>query len=135
MAIKQFNVGVKAVIQKDGKFLVVHSPLGYWDLPGGRIDDEEAIEETLRREIAEELPSSGDVKIGELVCAYRLPGLELPGGEGLVLLMFQTEVMFTDGVKISDEHDEYRWVSVDEAEELGSDFISKTVKSVKGILL
>lgn len=129
MAMKSFNVGIKAVIQKEDKFLVLHSPMGFWDFPGGRIDDEESIQETLTRELKEELPSSRDAVIGDLVAAYRKPKFEVVAGIGLVLLMYKVTASFADDiVEISDEHDEYRWVTAEEAESLGSDLINETMR-------
>jgi mutator protein MutT len=51
---------VAAVIEQDGRFLVarrLHGThlAGYWEFPGGKALDGEALEEALRREIREEL--------------------------------------------------------------------------------
>jgi mutator protein MutT len=53
-------VVVAAVIERDGRFLVARRLkgthlAGYWEFPGGKVQDGEAHEEALRREIAEEL--------------------------------------------------------------------------------
>ena len=59
--IRSFHIGVKALIVKEGKVLVLKEKdirgTGdeIYDLPGGRIEDEESPEETLGREIKEEL--------------------------------------------------------------------------------
>ena len=59
-----FHLGVKALIRnKHGKVLVLHTnmvklPKGvtdHWDLPGGRLQKGQDLEETLRREIKEEI--------------------------------------------------------------------------------
>ena len=51
---------VAAVIEQDGRFLVARRLrgthlAGYWEFPGGKIGDGEALEDALRREIREEL--------------------------------------------------------------------------------
>ena len=51
---------VAAVIEQDGRFLVARRLRGthlggYWEFPGGKIGDGEALEDALRREIREEL--------------------------------------------------------------------------------
>ena len=53
-------VVVAAVIERDGRFLVARRLngthlAGYWEFPGGKVHDDEAQEDALRREIAEEL--------------------------------------------------------------------------------
>ena len=51
---------VAAVIEQNGRFLVARRLrgthlAGYWEFPGGKIGDGEALEDALRREIREEL--------------------------------------------------------------------------------
>lgn len=50
-----FRVSAKALIIKKDKVLLVQEPDGRWELPGGGIDFEETPEQTLKRELAEEL--------------------------------------------------------------------------------
>lgn len=55
---KQFFFATKALIMIDDKFLAMYSMVNgkkLWDLPGGRMEFGENAEETLAREIAEEL--------------------------------------------------------------------------------
>jgi 8-oxo-dGTP diphosphatase len=51
---------VAAVIEQDGRFLVARRLrgthlAGYWEFPGGKVHDDETLEDALRREIREEL--------------------------------------------------------------------------------
>jgi len=53
-------VVVAAVIERDGRFLVARRPkgthlAGYWEFPGGKVQDGETQEDALQREMAEEL--------------------------------------------------------------------------------
>lgn len=132
MPIKTFTIGIKAVIVKDGKLLIVkHKTKGFWDVPGGRIDDDETIEQTLRREISEELPSATDVEIGDILCASRLMHVTHPDGSGLTLLMYRVNASFPDGeVAISDEHSEARWATFDEARATGSQLLAEIVTAL-----
>jgi ADP-ribose pyrophosphatase YjhB (NUDIX family) len=58
----KLQVGVKALIQNSsGKYLLlrraktmVNETETHWDIPGGRIEPEEGLQNALRREIAEE---------------------------------------------------------------------------------
>ncbi len=133
MAIQLFNVGVKAVIIKDEKILIVkHATKDFWDVPGGRIDDNESIKDTLKREISEELPNSKIVNIGKIICAYRVPDLILDNGGGLLLLVHEVELDFDDeNIQLSSEHSESKWASYDEALEIGSHIVKEAVNTLK----
>jgi len=111
-----FHVGVKAVIVQDGKMLVARDRKnGYWDLIGGRIDAvDKTIEDTLRREIAEELPGVTDVQIGDIAGSVIVSsGIFQDDGVGLVLVMYL--VTATIPPTLGDEHTESQWVTIAEA--------------------
>jgi len=132
MAIQQFNVGVKAAIVRDGKILIVkHATKHFWDIPGGRIDDNESTAETLARELAEELPGSKLNDIGSLVCAYRVPDFVFADGVGLVLIVYKANVDLPESLQISSEHSDIKWASYDEAVEIGSHIVKETVKALQ----
>jgi 8-oxo-dGTP pyrophosphatase MutT (NUDIX family) len=46
---------VKVVISVDRQILLLRRPTGEWDLPGGRCDAGETLEETMQRELLEEI--------------------------------------------------------------------------------
>ena len=127
--MKNFFVGVKAVIVKDGKVLLLKdsSRPDFWDVPGGRIDDNETIEQTLLRELSEELPTHKNPVIGELLNAYRIPG-SIKDDLGLVLLFYKVDVDFDGEITLSSEHTEYEWLSMEDALERGSDGIKSTLR-------
>lgn len=117
--IKDFNVGVKGIVCVNNKCLLLKANRGdnvYWDISGGRIDDNETLEETITRELSEELPTLGKYRIGDVVGAHRL-SKNLPEGQGLVLIFYKIEAEEFE-VNLSEEHIDYRWVSKDELEEL-----------------
>ena len=74
---RAFQVGVKGAIVSDGQVLLLKRENRwsgvFWDVPGGRMEGGEDIEETLRRELREELPSIGRIEVGELLHAARVP--------------------------------------------------------------
>ncbi|MDB5183956.1 MAG: hypothetical protein JWO07_637 [Candidatus Saccharibacteria bacterium] len=133
MAITLFNVGVKAAVVRGEKLLIVkHATKNFWDVPGGRIDDNESITQTLTREIAEELPNATIVGIGNVICDFRVPDVTLDNGGGLLLLVHAVELSFDgDDIAISSEHSEAKWATFDEADEIGSHIVKETIKALR----
>ncbi len=115
MSEKLFNVGVKAIIQKGDKYLIVRNAKDFWEVPGGRMDGNETIEETLRRELAKECPNIKDVQIHELLDAVRVHK-DIKENVSLVLIFYRVTANFDGGEpQLSHEHTEYRWLSREEA--------------------
>lgn len=113
-------VGVKAIIIHDDKVLLLRGTSEgkrFWDLPGGRIDDDESLHEALMRELSEELPGISGVIIKRLVFAYRIPKNPWPD-TGLVLNYYEVTVDPTSVTNVSHEHDEFKWMPIDEALQL-----------------
>lgn len=113
MAMKKFFVGVKAVIRSDKGILLIKHAKGYWDMPGGRLNDDEVLEEGLRREIGEEIPGARLKSIGEQVGAYRVHQ-DVADDVSLVLIFFLVDAQIDDEVVLSEEHGEWRWVGKDD---------------------
>jgi 8-oxo-dGTP diphosphatase len=54
------DVAVGVLMREDGRFLLTSRPdgkvyAGYWELPGGKLEAEETVEQALARELEEEL--------------------------------------------------------------------------------
>lgn len=132
MAIGTFHVGVKAVIVQDAKILLVkHKVRGTWNLPGGRIDTDESIEETLRRELKEELGLQFDVVVGDVVYAFRDPSLTFIEGNGVILVAYAVNLADGEQLAASDEHSDIAWMSFDDAVTQGSDMVQDIVKKIR----
>ncbi|WP_206046882.1 NUDIX domain-containing protein [Mangrovimicrobium sediminis] len=104
-----------ALIVKDGRILAARRApgkhlAGYWEFPGGKLEPNETPESCLERELAEEFSISTRVHsfIGESVHDY---------GEKVVRLLGY-EVEHTAGDFELVDHDELRWLSVDELYEV-----------------
>ncbi len=105
---------------KDGKYLTVcRSAEKYpdagrqWEIPGGRINPGVSLMENLRREVLEEtgLEITDEPK---LVAAQDIPRPQR--NRHIVRL---TYLGFANGeVKLSDEHTEYKWLSLEEISKL-----------------
>lgn len=115
----ELQVGVKILLKsKDGKYLILQrSEEKYpgvgakWDIPGGRIDPGTSLLENLKREVVEEtgLEITGEPK---LITAQDI----LKTDKHVVRL---TYLGFADGeVKLSDEHKEYKWLSLEDLKNL-----------------
>jgi 8-oxo-dGTP diphosphatase len=105
---------VCAIIERDGKFLAAkrsfaQSHGGFWEFPGGKIDQGEDAEEALIREIKEELGA-------DLTINQRLPiaTFDYPDASASVTLIpFVCSVASGDCAAL--EHEEIRWVDKREA--------------------
>jgi len=125
--IKDCQVGIKGIVRVGDACLVLQNGSGaeaYWDVPGGRIDNDESLEETLSRELREELPSIKEFSIGEVVGAYRLPK-NIVDNRGLVLIFYKVEAESFE-VTLSNEHSGYRWVTREAVSELLNSLVSIT---------
>jgi 8-oxo-dGTP diphosphatase len=113
MAEAQFWIGVHGVIANAGKILVlrraqsmVYKP-GHWDLPGGHLALGETFEQCLTREIAEE--TSLNIMTGALL------GLNQAIDGPYVQLIFACTAPSFAPIKLQPwEHDDARWLSIDE---------------------
>jgi mutator protein MutT len=76
---------------------------GKWEFPGGKIEAGESPEESLARELHEELDVRA--RIGRLLCSASYEG----DGISLELLVYRVEGF--DGTPTLREHEEFRWVS------------------------
>jgi len=114
------QVGVKIVIVRDGKVLVLkRSSDKYqdiktdrWDLPGGRINPGAPLLENLKREVMEETKMQ---VVGEpkLIAAQDI----LKSDKHVVRL---TYIGKADGEPVLDEeHEDFKWMSVEDLKNLG----------------
>ncbi len=106
----QINFSVKGLIIKDQKFLVLHkvSPrCEYFDLPGGKMKENESAEETLRREVFEETSL--------LIEPIRvLHQWDFINNDYLIMGVIYLCHLLEGEIYLSDEHDYYDWLPLNE---------------------
>jgi 8-oxo-dGTP diphosphatase len=104
----QFRRSVTAaVIEEGGRVLVARRKRGdrfegRWEFPGGKVEPGETPEESLKRELREEMGI--DVAVGErlCVCPFR-------AGEAIMeLLVYRTRIV--NGKIVCHDHEEVRWI-------------------------
>jgi len=84
--------------RKPGKHMA-----GKWEFPGGKIEKGESPEQSLVRELKEELDLRA--RIGEQLCCASYEG------EGITLELLVFRVAGFDGTPVLREHEEIRWVA------------------------
>jgi len=107
-----FRVGVHAVItDEEGRILILKSTYDgcRWGLPGGSVDPGETIHEALYRECREEL--------GLEVNIFYLSGVYYHKAYNSHSCIFRCELE-KGNIKLSSEHSEYRYISLDELSEV-----------------
>jgi 8-oxo-dGTP diphosphatase len=124
-----FHLGIKGLITNGpGRILLLkinpaelhNNEHGeYWDLPGGRVEQGESIEDTLKRELAEEIGAIEVFNIKSL--GMVLSNIRIPvgsGSVGLILGIYTCDAGEDLEITLSDEHTEYQWFDKAEAAEL-----------------
>ena len=103
------------ILVKESRVLLSRRPpgdrlAGFWELPGGKIEVGESPEECLARELAEELDIR--VSVGALFAesTYRYPHATIH------LLAFRVDRW--SGELMNHAHDDHRWVTLSEVEQL-----------------
>jgi 8-oxo-dGTP diphosphatase len=102
------------ILLRDGRVLIARRKPGAhmggkWEFPGGKIEQGETPEQSLIRELQEELDLR--VRVGELLCCVPYEG----DGVSLELMVYQVQDF--EGTPVLREHQELRWVA---PRELGS---------------
>lgn len=117
------NVGVKLLAVNDqGKYLLIRkNPEKYpemankWDIPGGRwIPGKEVIPKTMERELKGE--TGLDISGKPLFVAKQKFSHNRIKNLDVVRLTYKVNV--TGNVDLSDEHTEYKWVTIDEMKDM-----------------
>ena len=115
---KPYGLTMRGIVKNsEGKILVLRrhpkskTNPHRWELPGGKIEKCEYFDEALIREIKEE--TGLNVKVGDFCEAVQDDYVHK---RTVQLIMYAKDI--TGEVKISDEHDDWMWASLDEINSL-----------------
>ncbi len=122
-------IAVKAFIVNDGKVLIIKRALddiqkpGIWEIPGGRIDENEEMEKGLVREVYEEvglrIDISREISIREFT---RNDGQEI---EMHIFLCNAT--CDINKIELGKEHTSYKWIEIEKSKEKLDEFFHEEV--------
>ena len=117
--MKKVYVGMAAVIEKDGKFLVLKRSAekdfepSMWETVTGRLESDESPVKGIIREIEEETSLEVEVLYPIDIGFFYRGGKEFP----MVFISFYCKYVSGE-VNTTWEHSQYKWITLDEALEL-----------------
>lgn len=118
---KKMFFSIKTLIVKNDTFLAVYNLKDgrkLWDLPGGRMEFGETAEETLKREILEEL--NIEIKPIKVIDTWNYMHNDTCQITGIIYF----SEMMTDTIYLSDEHEGCEWIGFKQIDEIFSkDFL------------
>ncbi len=108
----KFPVSIKSIIIDDNKVLCLKNERNEWDLPGGKINFKEDIEDCLKREVKEE--TNLDIKNLKILKPFSLKFNDVP----VFILVYSAEISCDSSIFVSYEHSEYNFFSKSEIQNL-----------------
>lgn len=125
--MKPYGLTVRGIIKNDADEILIvkrhpksRTDPKMWELPGGKVEKGEFFADALVREIKEE--TNLDVNIGDFAEAIQNDYMHK---RTVQLMMYLTDIK--GEVKISDEHTDWMWASIEKIKELE---ISTSLKKV-----
>ena len=111
--LKAGPVSAKAVLLSNGKILILRQQNGNWDLPGGKVNDDESVTEALVREVWEETRLTV-IPVDLLTSSMK----QRPHAEDLLVMSYLCEIKEQteeNVIQLSDEHVAYELLELSEA--------------------
>ena len=113
------TVSAKAIVRRGDRRLLVRSPGGIWELPGGRPRDGELPEAALVREVEEE--TGLRVQPGRLLTAELTRDSRGRWAPHVILLVYEADLADAQAIRppgLSREHLAARWFSLDDLDRI-----------------
>lgn len=115
---RSFYVGVKGIIRRGESILILRDAgRQKWELPGGRLDQGQDMNEAFSREIAEEIENAAAEELGDTV-HVAIGDFTVENDHSLILVFREAKVTLPTDIKLSDEHDDSKWISALELDDL-----------------
>lgn len=108
----KFPVSLKAFIVDNNKILCLKNERNEWDLPGGKINFNENVEKSLKREVKEEV--NLEIVNLNILKSFSLKFNEVP----VFIVAYSADISCDSSIIISYEHSEYNFFSKQEIKEL-----------------
>ena len=108
----KFPIAIKAIITDDNKILCLKNERNEWDLPGGKINFNEGVEESLKREVKEE--TNFNIKNLNILKPLNLKFNDV----SVFVLLYSAEISCDSSISVSYEHYEYNFFSKSEIKNL-----------------
>ena len=104
----KFPISVKSLIFDDKRFLLIKNERDEWDLPGGKIEKNADVIESLVREVKEEINVTIDNYNILYTRKYAFRGQEI------LLIVYYSEIINDDPIRLSYENTDYDFFSFSE---------------------
>ena len=108
----KFPVSVKSLIFDDKRFLLIKNERDEWDIPGGKIENNHNVIETLVREVKEELNITIDNYNILLAKKYLFRKQEI------IVIVYNSKITNEDPISLSFENIDYNFFSYNEINQL-----------------
>lgn len=143
--MSMFNFAQKAFIVKENKLLMVKKSEqdpknpNKWEVPGGRMEFGESVEQHIKREVKEEVGL--DIQIGEpfAIWTWKIKKTKADGKDEQVQIVAVASVCYAESTSVTDSgqvEDDYlcdmRWVPIDEV--MSYDLIPDIIPVMKKFL-
>ena len=108
----KFPVSVKSLIFDDKRFLLIKNERDEWDIPGGKIENNHNVIETMVREVKEELNITIDNYNILLAKKYLFRKQEI------IVIVYNSKITNEDPINLSFENIDYNFFSYNELNQL-----------------
>jgi len=129
---KPYGLTMRGIVRRNNEILILkrhpksRTNPNRWELPGGKVDPGEDFDKALIREFKEETNLA--IELGQLIGAVQE---DFPHKKTIALVM-ESIITENSEIKISDEHIDWKWATIEEIKDLEVSNWFKTLLKEKG---